>query len=88
MFTNIGKKIKTLAKIMSGIGIIFSIGLGLVFMKAEPVVGLLIMALGSLVSWSSSFLTYGYGELLLRVSSIDESLKSIAEEEDFDSTKR
>lgn len=74
MFNNIGQKIKTLAKVLCWIGIVFSVITGLASMALNPVAGILVAALGVLVSWIGSFLSYGFGELIDRIISIDETL--------------
>lgn len=72
MFTNIGSKIKTLAKILAWIGIIVSIIIGIRYvilgienLQSEFVVlGFLCTLIGSLLSWISSFCLYGFGQLV------------------------
>lgn len=65
MFDNIASKIKTLAQVwcLGGIGI--SIIYGINLMTGDAVLfGLLIILLGSLISWVSSFCLYGFGQLI------------------------
>lgn len=67
MYNNIGRKIKALAKVLAWIGIIASIVFGIAVTVEESDVaylGFLIMPLGALVSWASSFTLYGFGELV------------------------
>ncbi len=64
MFNNIGDKIKTVAVIISILGIIFSVILGLVFLTTSTLIGILIILLGSLLSWVSTFLLFGFGQLI------------------------
>lgn len=67
MFKNIGKKIKILAKIITWIGIAISCLLGIIMMFAIEygfVAGILIIIIGSISSWISSFLLYGFGQLI------------------------
>lgn len=71
MFSNIGKKIKTLAKVICIIGIVISFFFGFWMMNIElfdgnkmTVPGLIIILGGSLISWISSFFIYGFGELI------------------------
>lgn len=72
MFNNIGMKIKKLATALTWIGISFFVIIGIVVMAitsefnaASGVLsGFLIMAICSLFSWISSFLLYGFGELI------------------------
>ena len=79
MFNNIGSKIKTLAKILCWIGIIFSVISGIAIMAAgnstitingsyasvsPALTGILVIVFGCLVSWISSFFAYGFGQLI------------------------
>ena len=69
MFNNIGRKIKTLAKVITGIGITASIIYGAVVVRLSnsPIFimqGLIIMIVGSLISWLSSMALYGFGQLI------------------------
>lgn len=68
MFNNIGGKIKSLAKIVCWLGIISYIisGFSLILTNQQPLVlvGILIAVVGSLFSWISLFILYGFGELV------------------------
>ena len=64
MFNNIGGKIKTLAKVLTVIGMILSIIWGIVETEFSVETGFAIIALGCLFSWVGSFLLYGFGELI------------------------
>lgn len=64
MFNNIGRKIKTLAEACTCVGITISIIVGLLFLAEGEVIGIIIAIIGSLVSWISSFLFYGFGQLI------------------------
>ena len=64
MFDNIGQKIKKLATVICWIGIVFSVMIGLTFMRASILTGFTIAALGALSSWIGSLFTYGYGQLI------------------------
>lgn len=88
MFRNIGKKIMSLARVISGIIIaLFSIGGIIIIVEAVNkeedgliISGLLVIAIGILVAWLSSFMLYGYGQLIentSKLNEINESLKSI-----------
>lgn len=76
MFGNIGSKIKSLAKIVCWIGIVVFTILGLVSIGDTPVLGLLIVILGSLCSWIGSFFVYGFGELIEKTTEIAENTRS------------
>ncbi len=88
MFNNIGRKIKTLAKVLCWLGIIASVISGIVMVftgvavnstsvvrgygatadelsgTAAVIGGIVMMVVGSLVSWIGSFCMYGFGQLV------------------------
>ena len=74
MFDNIGSKIKTVATTIAILGIIGSIIIGSVMIKeandsyypsaTETLSGWLVIIVGSLSSWVSSFTLYGFGQLI------------------------
>lgn len=75
MFTNIGGKIKTLAKILAWIGIICCCLTGFIMIVVGIAAsdyssgafigcGFLIAIVGSLFSWIGAFFSYGFGELV------------------------
>lgn len=83
MFNNIGGKIKGLAKFMCWVGIIICVILGFLIISSSYsgyyyyysrqgmiVIGVLIMVGGSIISWLSSLLIYGFGELVENTSII------------------
>lgn len=83
MFNNIGGKIKALASLFTWIGIIISLVIGLLFIFADSngvVIGILIIVIGSLLSWISSWLLYGFGDLIENSSIIARKLSP----EDFE----
>lgn len=76
VFHNIGKKMKGLAELVAVFGIILSVFFGLVVMgEISTWIGLGITVAGSLLSWISSFLLYGFGELVDKTSEIAHQLK-------------
>ena len=88
MFDNIGGKIKGLANTLCWIGIIASIigGIGMFVAAANTswqyqstyiTMGVVIITVGSLVSWVGSFMLYGFGELIDRANSIDHKLAAL-----------
>ena len=80
MFNNIGGKIKKLAIILCILGMIGSIVYAIICFTTSSryqdltLIGVLILVLGCLMSWISSFFVYGFGELIERTVSIDEQL--------------
>ena len=77
MFNNIGGKLKLLAKIVTVIGIVFSIIYGCLLMESSIFVGFLYILLGSLIAYVSSFALYGFGQL---IENSDEILKTLKKE--------
>ena len=77
MFSNIGRKIKTVAKVVAWIGIGCSILAGLAGLASpltSPIPSIIVAVIGSLASWIGSFCLYGFGELIDKVSAIAEKL--------------
>ena len=67
MFSNIGGKIKALAQFCTWAGIIASVLTGAMILqnpRGNYVVGVAIIVFGSLISWISSFVLYGFGQLV------------------------
>lgn len=72
MFNNIGSKIKIYAEVVSWIGIIICVIFGIILIisgvrneSADSIFsGLLITLIGSLFCWISSFVLYGFGQLV------------------------
>lgn len=85
MYSNIGAKIKVLAKIICIIGIVVSVisGFGIIIVSSisyNPGLsvfgGLLVIILGTLFSWLSTFFIYGFGELIEKVSKIESKINN------------
>jgi len=67
MFDNIGGKIKSLAQVVCWIGIITSVIYGIVLMGTDDDLiffGFIVMVVGTLLSWVSSFTLFGFGEII------------------------
>ncbi len=89
MFQNIGKKIKTLAKVLCWIGIIGSIIGGVIMVISGAAIldydtasgaaaimsGVLTAVLGALFSWIGSFMMLGFGEIVEKVNEIAENTR-------------
>ena len=84
MFDNIGGKIKGLARFVCWMGILASVIYAFILWgatsryQASPLPGFIVLVAGCLISWIGSFFTYGFGELIERATSIDNTLKSRA----------
>ena len=81
MFDNIGAKIKKLAEIITIGGIIVSVVTGMMIGStiSGSGRGIVIALLGSLGSWISSFLLYGFGELIEKVTAIEKNTRVVTE---------
>ena len=86
MYKNIGQRIKELAQLNAGIGIAVSIVIGVKFIFSgienapEIVLGVLIILLGSFLSWISSFVLYGFGQLVDNSDLIAEKIMNEVQE--------
>lgn len=92
MFSNIGGKIKMLAKALCIIGIIYSVVCGANMLIAAVgattvsyysfgvagVAGVLVIVLGSLASWLASLGLYGFGHLITTTEDSNRLLSIIA----------
>ncbi len=79
IFENIGKKIKILAQAVCWIGIIISVIYCMVIISSNndaAIVGLLVIVFGALTSWVSSFVLYGFGEIIEKLTVIADSKKT------------
>lgn len=77
MFTNIGKTIKRVSAAVFIFQVILFIIIGAVVINMDEdliFVGLCIMAVGAFIAWLSVLAIYGFGELVDRAISIDETL--------------
>lgn len=84
MYDNISKKIKDLSKLFFIIGSIVSVIAGIVMMSFKDIFilfGLLVIAVGVFVSWASSCLVYGFGELIDRTGESQTKLNNKGTEE-------
>ena len=75
MFDNIGSKIKSLAKICTWVGIIFSFLAGFLMFATNAFVGILTIVVGSIAAWVGSFLLYGFGQLIENSDKLVEASK-------------
>jgi hypothetical protein len=78
LYNNIGAKIMGLAKVICWIGIGLSVIGGIITMTGGGwgvLLGLLSIAIGSLVAWISSLAVYGFGELIEKVSEIAQNTR-------------
>ena len=74
MYDNIGKKIKLLARIITIIAVIASIIAGIILMALEQYWGIIFIILFPFVLWVSSFILYGFGELIDNTCDIERNI--------------
>jgi hypothetical protein len=85
MFRNVGSKIKTLSKVVCWLGIIVSILIGVIFIASSVIsgenmifgiiMGVICIVGGSIASWIGSFFTYGFGEIIDKLTEIANNTK-------------
>ena len=79
MYDNIGGKIKGLAKatfIIEAIAVVIT-GIALMASDEDMIpIGLLVMVVGPIVAWVSSWLLYGFGELVDKACDIERNTRS------------
>ena len=75
MYDNIGGKIKGLAKVIFIIEAIAAVIAGFALMSFGddmiPIIGVLVIVVVPIVAWVSSWLLYGFGELIDKASDIE-----------------
>ena len=79
MFSNIGQKVKKIAKLVFTVGTFVSAVGGIVMMATGDnglfiLLGLLVIGLGILGAWIAACLVYGFGELISTNTAIKEKL--------------
>ena len=84
MFENIGQKIKTFAKVICWLGIVCSCIAGIVILIITEfwdfgivylLLSLGVVGVGSVLSWVSSLCVYGFGELIVKVTQIEQNMR-------------
>ena len=76
MYNNIGKKIKALAKAAFVVEAIAAVIAGIILLiETEEWLYLLIVVLGPVVAWISSWLLYGFGEIIDKLCDIERNTR-------------
>ncbi len=90
MFENIGGKIKGLTKFIFALGVIACCISGITFLCARQItVGLIVLIGGPILCWISSFIMFGFGQLIEDAHAIKEKMYEggrIKEEREFKKT--
>jgi len=81
LYQNIGEKIKSMAKAVFVLGTLASIIMGIIIIGEEvfeydAAFGVIMLIVGPIIAWVSSWITYGFGELIEKASSIDRKMNS------------
>ena len=84
MYKNIGKKIKGLAQAICILGILASILYAFAF-KGYKDASFIMMFVGPLLSWISSWLLYGFGELIDKTCDIAKNISRSEEDSEAQS---
>ena len=96
MFNNVGKKIKGVASFFAWCGIIVSVIIGILMIRGSEskhtiILGVVVLAVGSIVSWLSSLLLYGFGELVDSAAKLakntEEECFFVPDESDYEKEK-
>lgn len=85
MFNNVGRKIKNIAGLICGLGIVASFIAAMIVAVIISNLGagitvlvfFLIIIAGIIVSWLSSIFIYGFGELIEKTTEVAENTKSL-----------
>ncbi len=81
MFENAGSKIKQVSGIVTTLGIVLSVVLGVIFGLGSSGIGFLIITpIGCLASWLGGLLLHGFGELIEYTHRIADKVDPPAEE--------
>lgn len=76
MYDNIGSKIKKLATVIFVIIAIATFIVGFVIgSNNAPIIGFIVMIAGPVLAWVSSFVLYGFGELIDKVCAIERNTR-------------
>lgn len=80
MYKNIGGKIKKRSQLIAIVEIIAVVIIGINLFASNSaagmIAGLCIMIVGCLAAWISSWLLYGFGEIIEKVSLIEENTRN------------
>ena len=80
MYNDIGGKIKKLTKTIAVIEAFITVIIASSFMFTDDEkmvgIGVLVMIIGCVIAWISSWLLYGFGEIIEKVSLIEENTRN------------
>lgn len=86
MFEKVGKKIKAVVVLVFGLETLASLIFGFIIMsegeKYSVLIGLSIVIGGPIVAWISSWLLYGYGEIIDKLTDIERNTRNGVNDEE------
>ena len=85
MYDKIGGKIKTLTKALTILVIVASVIYGIVLLSLGQVWGIIYILIMPFLIWASSFVLYGFGELIEKVCNIEKNIRQRYSDQDADS---
>ena len=89
MYDKIGGKIKVLTKAIAIIGIVASVIYGIVLLSlGQTVTGIIYLLLMPFLIWISSFVLYGFGELVEKVCNIEKKIRKGSSETDTEDEEK
>lgn len=79
MFNNIGEKIKKLAIVATVLGMIASLIAAIIIWAGNMGVlyGIFVLVVGVVFSWISSFVLYGFGEVIVKLNEIEKDIQNL-----------
>lgn len=79
MFNNIGEKIKKLAIVATVLGMIASLIAAIIIWAGNMGVlyGIFVLVVGVVFSWISSFVLYGFGEVIIKLNEIEKDIQKL-----------
>lgn len=79
MFNNIGEKIKKLAIVATVLGMIASLIAAIIIWAGNMGVlyGIFVLVVGVVFSWISSFVLYGFGEVIVKLNEIEKDIQKL-----------
>ena len=91
MYDNIGGKIKGLAKVGFAVMALGSFIAGIAVLsngsKSNETLGVLLMLLGPVVSWISSWMLYGFGEIIDKLCAIEKNTRTPSTKSETEAVK-
>lgn len=88
MYDKIGGKIKTLTKALTILVIVASVIYGIVLLSLGQVWGIIYILIMPFLIWASSFVLYGFGELIEKVCNIEKNIRKGSSKTDTETEQK